>query len=105
VSRRIFQLAAGLVLLLATLTPLLELADHWDARRTVPANDTELNVAAWFAGAGLVLTLAKQLRYVPAPAASKRCSSRANQTPPALRPDEIDRPASTASPPLLPLRI
>jgi hypothetical protein len=104
-SRRILQLAAGIVLILATLTPLAELFDRWDARDTVPANDTELNIVAWFAGAGLVLILAKQLRNAPAPAATKRCFSRANQTQTVLQPGEEPRPTSTASPPLIPLRI
>ena len=104
-ARRLFQLAASLVLVLATLTPLMELFDHWD-KNVVPANDTELRVTALFICAGLVLTVAKLLRYVPTVAAPKRPSGELSQTPPALRLDETGGPAPTGSPPsLIPLRI
>lgn len=104
VARRIFQLAAGLVLMLVTLTPLAECFDHWD-KNVVPANDTELNITAWFVGMGIAVALAKLLRYVPAPTSSKRHPGPSFQALPARRSPTIDRPASTASPPLVPLRI
>jgi len=105
VVRRIFQLAASLVLILATVTPLMEVFDHWD-KNVVPANDTELRVTAWFVCAGLVLTVAKLLRYVPALRGSKRYSGQLFQAPAALRLDAIASPAPTGSPPsLIPLRI
>lgn len=105
VSRRLFQLVAGLVLILATLTPLMEFFDHWDPNTTVPATDTELNVTAWFVGVGFVLTLAKLLRYVPALAGLKKRVNRVFQGPPVSRPDLSVRPEPTGSPPLIPLRI
>jgi hypothetical protein len=104
VARRIFQLAAGLVLMLVTLTPLAECFDHWD-KNVVPANDTELNITAWFVGVGIVVTLARLLRYIPALAFSKRRPDPSFQALPAWRSGASDRPASTASPPLVPLRI
>jgi hypothetical protein len=104
VARRIFQFAAGIVLILATLTPLAEYFDHWD-KHVVPANDTELNITAWFVGVGIVVTLARLLRYVPALASSKRRPGPSIQSPPLLPAGASHRPASTASPPLVPLRI
>jgi hypothetical protein len=104
VARRIFQLAAGLVLILVTLTPLAESFDHWD-KHVVPANDTELNITAWFVGVGIAVALAKLLRYVPTLAFSSRRPGRPRLAPTALRAVAADRPASTASPPLVPLRI
>ncbi|MHB1960593.1 MAG: hypothetical protein ACYCO5_16385 [Acidobacteriaceae bacterium] len=104
VARRIFQLAAGLVLILVTLTPLAESFDHWD-KHVVPANDTELNITAWFVGVGIAVALAKLLRYVPTLAASNRSPGRPRLAPAALRAVAAERPASTASPPLVPLRI
>lgn len=103
-ARRIFQFAAGIVLILATLTPLAEYFDHWD-KHVVPANDTELNITAWFVGVGIVVTLARLLRYVPALASSKRRPGPSIQSPPLLPAGASHRPASTASPPLVPLRI
>ncbi len=105
VSRRLYQLAASLVLILATLTPLMELFDHWDPQTTVPANDTELNVAAFFAGVGLVLTLAKLLRHVAAPASLRNRFNQAAQLPPVSRSDFNVFPGPTESPPFIPLRI
>ena len=103
-ARRIFQLAAGLVLILVTLTPLAECFDRWD-KNVVPANDTELNITSWFVGMGIAVALAKLLRAVPALAAAIRRPGLSFQALPALRSPSIDRPASTASPPLVPLRI
>ncbi len=105
VARRLFQLAAGLVLILATLTPLMELFDHWDGN-VAPINDTELNVAAWFVGVGVVLTLSKLMRYIPALAGSRIQPRHRLRAPRALRTaDENKRPAATGSPPLTTLRI
>ena len=103
-ARRIFQLAAGLVLILVTFTPLMESFDHWD-KNVVPANDTELNITAWFVGMGIAVALAKLLRYVPTLAFSNRSPGRPCLAPAALRAVAANRPASTASPPLVPLRI
>ena len=105
VARRLFQIAAGLVLILATLTPLMELFDHWDGN-VAPINDTELNVTAWFVGVGVVLTLSTLLRYIPALAGSRRQTRHRLGAPRALRPADKNKcPAATGSPPLIPLRI
>ena len=104
VARRIFQLAAGLVLILITLTPLMESFDHWD-KNVVPSNDTELNITAWFVAAGLVVALAELLRLAPAPTALKLRSIRTVRSGSVLPTGANDRPASTASPPLVALRI
>ena len=103
-ARRIFQFAAGLVLILVTLTPLAESFDHWD-KHVVPANDTELNITAWFVGVGIAVALAKLLRYVPTLASSKRRPGLPHASLACLRAVAAERPASTASPPLVPLRI
>ncbi len=103
-ARRLFRLAAGLVLILAALTPLMELADHWD-HNVAPVNDTEINVTAWFVGVGVVLALSKLVRYIPALADSKRRVHYRLEAPRALRPDESDSTEPTGSPPLTPLRI
>lgn len=103
-ARRIFQLAAGLILLLVTLTPLAECFDHWD-KHVVPANDTELSLTMWFAGAGMVLVLAKLLQYVPALAASTGNAGELCMAGAPLQAFARKRPASTAGPPLIPLRI
>jgi hypothetical protein len=103
--RRLFQIAAGFVLILATLTPLMELVDHWDGN-VAPINDTELNVTAWFVGVGLVLTLSTLVPYIPALAGSRRQTRLRLGAPRALRPTDEDKcPAATGSPPLIPLRI
>ena len=103
-ARRIFQLAAGLVLILVTLTPLMESFDHWD-KNIVPANDTELNATAWFVAVGLIVALAELLRYAPALTTSKLQSVHILHCASVLPTGANDRPASTASPPLVPLRI
>ena len=104
VTRRMFQLVAGLVLILITLTPLMESFDHWD-KNVVPANDTELNITACFIAAGLIVALAKLLRYAPAFATSKLQPARVLHCPSVLTTGANDRPASTASPPPVALRI
>lgn len=103
-TRRLFQIAAGLVLIAATLTPLMESFDHWDGK-VAPINDTELNVTALFVGVGLVLTLSKLMRYIPALASSLRQICQRLEAPRAVRTDENTCPMPTASPPLTPLRI
>lgn len=103
-SKRVFQFAAVLVLLFATLTPLANCFDTWD-KNPAPANDTEMHVAAWFAGAGMVLVIAKTLRPVPvptrraAPMHSHHILARADHSVAGVLPDATD------SPPLIPLRI
>ncbi len=104
VARRIFQVAAGFVLVMVTLTPLAECFDHWD-KNVVPSNDTELNITASLIAVGLIGVVAKLLRYTPALPASKLqrvcCLHNASLLPTGAN----DRPASTASPPLVALRI
>ena len=87
-SRRLFQVVAGIVLVLAALTPLTECFDSWE-RTPFPARDTEMYLTAVFVGVGLVLTLAKLLKYVPDSGSSrlggitvgKRRPSRTNGKP------------------------
>ena len=103
-SRRVYQLAGTVILILATLTPLMECFDRWD-KDPGPANDTEIHLTAWFVGAGVVLTLARLLRHVPALAVSRTTRGLSFQLP-ASRLIDIERPLPTGSPPpLLPLRI
>lgn len=103
--RFIFKLAIGIVLVLAAVTPMMECFDHWD-RNVVPATDTELRVTAVFVCAGLVLAVAKLLRYVLAVADSKTSSIEISTAPFELRFDKTDGPLPTGSPPcLIPLRI
>lgn len=105
VAGRLFKIAAGLVLILATLTPVMELFDHWDGN-AAPINDTELNVTAWFVGVGIVLSLSKLLRYIPVLVGPKRQAHQSLEAPrPLPRTDEKNCPAATGSPPLIPLRI
>jgi hypothetical protein len=104
VARRLFQLAAGFVLILVTLTPLMECFDHWD-KNAVPANDTELNITGWLIGAGIALAMAKLPRYIPTITASQKSSGRPRQAAAALRAVATNRPAPTGSPPPIPLRI
>jgi hypothetical protein len=104
VSRRIFQLAGTLILILATLSPLMECFDRWDTTPG-PANDFEIHLTAWFVGVGIVLTLAKLLRRLPALAVSRATHSRSVHSRPALQLTYTQSPAPTGSPPLLPLRI
>ena len=104
VSRRIFQLAGTLILILATLTPLMECFDRWDTNPG-PANDSEIRLTAWFVGVGVVLTLAKLLRRLPTLAISRATRSNSIQLPRALHLPHTQSPGPTGSPPLLPLRI
>jgi len=104
VSRRIFQFVAGVVLILAALTPLTECFDRWD-KNPSPASDTEIHLTAWFAGVGIVLTLAKVLQHVPLLASVRRCAKQVLPAGQALRLSNDDRLEPTGSPPLIPLRI
>jgi hypothetical protein len=103
-SRRFFHAAASFVLIIAALTPLMECFDYWD-KNPGPASDTEIHLTAWFVGAGIVLTLAKLLKYVP------RFVSSGKDSHPGLPNVQLawqwtDRTLTpTASPPLTPLRI
>lgn len=103
-SKRIFEIAAALIFTFAVFAPIVECFDHWDSY-TVPANDTELSVSAWFSLAGLVLTAAKLIWNLV------RVGSVREQFAASV---EIGREASlkdsrrippTGSPPLTPLRI
>lgn len=105
VSRRLFQLVAGIVLILATLTPLMECFDRWD-KHPVPSSDTEIHLTAWFVGVGIVLSLAKLLRHVPVLVNTMRRSDQFLHAWPSLRQAESDPLETTGSPPpLIPLRI
>ncbi|HEY4050603.1 MAG TPA: hypothetical protein VGM27_27370 [Acidobacteriaceae bacterium] len=103
-SRRLFELAAGIVLILATLTPLMECFDRWDKNPT-PASDTEIHFTAWFVGVGIVLTLAKLVRYLPAFVGLSRRSEPILLVWQALRHGGDAHLEPTGSPPLIPLRI
>lgn len=103
-SRRIFQLAGTVVLILAAFTPLAECFDRWD-KDSGPANDTEIHLTAWFAGVGFVLTLAKLLRRLPALATSRTTRDRSSLLLSIPQLAHNERPAPTGSPPLIPLRI
>lgn len=102
-GRRIFQVVAGVVLLLAAVTPLVECFDHWDGN-VVPATDTELRVTMLFAVAGLVLAtvqLVRVKRDSPDSGAAICIRFENEQSP-----DCGDfRPEPTSSPPRIPLRI
>lgn len=104
VPKRIFQFAVALVLLFATLTPLANCFDTWD-KNPAPANDTEMHLAAWFAGAGLVLVIAETTRTVPVPAKTPQRVRLFRAAAPTNGRVVDVLPESTASPPLLPLRI
>lgn len=101
---RVFQFAAVFVLLFATLTPLANCFDTWD-KNPAPANDTEMHLAAWFAGAGIVLVITKTQRVVPAPSRSGRQMRSPRLVARADRNALDGLPEPTASPPLIPLRI
>lgn len=103
-SRRIFQLAAVVIVVLAALTPLMECFDHWDAR-TGPAGDSEIHFTAFIVGIGVVFSLAELLRYIPA-LIRPRIMQASHAAVPSLAPQRDLFPvAPTASPPLVPLRI
>jgi hypothetical protein len=103
-SSRLFQLAAGIVLILAALTPVMECFDRWD-KNPGPANDTEIYLTAWFVGVGIVLTLAKLLRYIPTFASSHGRGNSIFSVRQALVWVHVDAVAPAASPPDIPLRI
>lgn len=103
-SRRLFQLVAGAVLILAALTPLMESFDRWDDDPG-PVNDTEIHLTAWFVGVGIVLTFAKRLRFIPYLASS---NERTNQILPTWAAERLWTDGGlepTESPPLITLRI
>jgi hypothetical protein len=103
-QRRISQLATVLIVLLATLTPLANCFDTWD-KNPNPAKDTEMRLAAWFAGAGFVLAMARLVRLVAPAARNGRLASSVRRV--AARPLQLDvsSPVPTGSPPPLALRI
>jgi hypothetical protein len=104
VSRRLFHFVAGIVVILATLTPLMECFDKWD-KSPSPTSDTEIHLTAWFVGVGIVLTLAKLLRYVPKLERAYRRSNLILLFWQGLRQGKDDRLEPTGSPPITPLRI
>lgn len=104
VRHRAFQFVAGLVLIFATLTPLVNCFDSWDKGQP-PANDTELQVTALFLGAGFVLVLPQLVpwlfdRTVRREQAPTMASDRA-----APLAAHASRPVPSVSPPPIPLRI
>ncbi|MFP5230967.1 MAG: hypothetical protein ACLGXA_25405 [Acidobacteriota bacterium] len=103
-QRRISQLAAIVVVLFATLTPLANCFDTWD-KNPAPSSDTEMHLAAWFAGAGFVLVMARLVRLVPSLLQSGRLARRAQRIAMRVQPMESGSPQPTVSPPLVPLRI
>ncbi len=103
-SRRLFQVIAGIVLVLAALTPLMESFDRWDSDPG-PVSDTEIHLTAWFVGVGIVLTFAKRLRYIPYLASSNERPYQILSTRAAERLYTDDALEPTGSPPLTPLRI
>ena len=104
VRHRIYCLATLVIVLFATLSPLANCFDTWD-KNPAPASDTEMHVAAWFAGAGFVLVMAKLVRVTPSSSHKGRLPGRVRRVPVVVQPDESRSPIPTASPPLLPLRI
>lgn len=104
VSHRNFQLVAGLVILLAALTPLMECFDHWDTKPG-PGNDTEIRLTAWFVGVGVVLTLAESLRRIAPLTGTPMKRARQVNLRAVLRQRENRAVEPTGSPPLIPLRI
>jgi hypothetical protein len=90
--------------MLAALTPLMESFDRWD-KNASPASDTEIHLTAWFVGVGIVLTLAKLLRYIPYFASSGKSYYQALPVREAVRQWTDKTLEPTGSPPLLPLRI
>lgn len=101
--QRIFQVVAGVVLLLAALTPLVECFDHWDGN-VVPATDTELRATMLFAVAGLVLAIVQLVRVKPdSPKSGATVCVRSEDERSADCGDF--RPEPTSSPPRIPLRI
>lgn len=103
-AKRLFQIAAAVILTFAALTPIAEFFDHWD-KNVVPANDTELRVTAWFAFAGLGLVTAKLIRHVVGILSAKKRA--VAPVEPEQCPNQPDSPRvpSTSSPPLISLRI
>lgn len=103
-ARRLFQFVAFLVLIFATLTPLANCFDTWDKNQP-PANDTELQLTAFYVIAGFALVLPKLVRHFFIPPV------RLQQTTPPTRPvfalscSDWYSPDPTSSPPLVPLRI
>lgn len=99
-----FQLVSALVLIFATLTPLINCFDSWDKNQP-PINDTELQVTALFIGAGFVLVLPKLVRHLRVPVVRLQQSAQPSFRCVALLSCESLGPEPSVSPPLLPLRI
>lgn len=101
--RPIFQIVVGVVLIFAALTPLLECFDRWDGN-VVPATDTELRAAQFFAFAGLALAVL-QLALVISKHLSAEGPIRSDSAGRAIAAARNPSPEPTSSPPLIPLRI
>lgn len=103
--RRLLQFAAILLIALASLTPLLELFDHWDGRHTIPANDTELRVTTVAALGGLLFATARLMRLLISRRAPRPRLPRPTPVRVTVGSLFASQPAPAASPPLVPLRI
>lgn len=102
--RRLLQCAAFLVLIFATVTPVVNCFDTWD-KGQAPANDTELQVTALFIGAGFVLVLPKLVRrFRIAAVRLQRAAAPVVATGEIVSPYRT-RPEPSASPPPVPLRV
>lgn len=104
VWRRISQFLTVLIVLLAALAPLANCFDTWD-KNPNPAKDTEMHLAAWFAGAGFVLAMARLVRLVVPAARSGWLAHGARRVAGRRLPVDIRCPVPTGSPPPLALRI
>jgi hypothetical protein len=104
VSRRVFQCIAGLILVFATLTPLVNCFDTWDKNQP-PVNDTELRVTVLFVVAAFVQALPRLVRKFLILSINLRWISRPLPSAVALSCSGWVRPEPAASPPLISLRI
>lgn len=93
-----------MIVLFATLAPLANCFDTWD-KNPNPAKDTETHMAAWFAGAGFVLVMAKLVRLVAPSMRAGTVAQSKERLATRLFPFESLCPVPTGSPPILPLRI
>lgn len=104
VSRRVFQIVAGLLLFFAALTPLGNCFDSWDKNQP-PANDTEFQLTALSVFAGFVLVLPKLVRQLLIAVVRQYRTVRPSRLIVALYYSDWVMPEPTGSPPPIPLRI